>query len=265
MPITPPKSIAVSNNQALKNLDTNHDGTVDRADFPNLCDAQFEGAMMVASAMSNSVVTEPADGFKLAGKRIVFTGLDMKKSDAKKLGEKVGAEVKSSLSRKVDILVVGDRDKTTKDEQAIRMTASGIANIMLMSESAFKELASHDGADVVQVGNYAGPYETLEREYWDSATDEYITDYGQISAALLEDAMKAIIEEAQVYFENALDEPTPDNVAEYVDSVSIARYEIDREADKLVLVGLPSADWDCGFECNIKLSTGEIDYVESRD
>jgi len=76
-------------------------------------------------------------GAKLEGKVFVFTGAlqDFKRSEAKKIVEDLGGRVASSVSKKVDYVVVGE-DPGSKLEEAKRL------GIQTIDEATFKKIIS---------------------------------------------------------------------------------------------------------------------------
>lgn len=91
----------------------------------------------------------------LCGKNIVFTGeLSISRAEAMQLAVNAGAVIKSSVSRKTDYLVVGQQDieivgsdgMSTKEEKAHALNEDGKANIVLLDEKKFIELATGEPA-----------------------------------------------------------------------------------------------------------------------
>ena len=85
----------------------------------------------------------------LYGKNIVFTGeLSIDRAEAMQLAVNAGACVKTSVSRKTNILVVGIQDPaivgddgmSSKEERAYALKAAGEADISIISEQNFMEL-----------------------------------------------------------------------------------------------------------------------------
>ncbi|MCC8193298.1 MAG: NAD-dependent DNA ligase LigA, partial [Deltaproteobacteria bacterium] len=83
--------------------------------------------------------TAPPDG-PLAGKSVLFTGtLSMPRSEAEKLVEKAGGRIVSSVSRKLDYLVVGDSPGS-------KLRKAGELGVAVLDERAFLDLvAGRDG------------------------------------------------------------------------------------------------------------------------
>lgn len=87
-------------------------------------------------------------------KNIVFTGeLTIDRATAMQIAVNAGAVIKSSVSKKVDFLVVGVQDETlvgddglsTKERKAHQLNDSGAANIEIIDEIAFLKLAKNEG------------------------------------------------------------------------------------------------------------------------
>ena len=85
----------------------------------------------------------------LYGKAVVFTGeLKISREEAMQMAVNAGAELKGSISRKVDFLVVGTQDKaivgadgmSRKEEKAHALNESSKASIQIISEDRFLEL-----------------------------------------------------------------------------------------------------------------------------
>jgi hypothetical protein len=193
--IKPPRSIKVGNNPALKRLDANNDGKITRADFKDMSPDQQTGAMVAAAALAEPGIQSAPDTFELDGKKLVFSGLEgMSKDEAKKLAQDAGANVVSGLSGKVDVLVVGDEDKTGKDEKAIQMNASGLASIRLMKESDFVHAAKRaTSTDVLDIGGAGAPFEKV----YVTDTDDFV----QIPAAMKKKARAAMEDAAREYWD----------------------------------------------------------------
>ena len=96
--------------------------------------------------------SDPNDKFKpLLGKKIVFTGeLSMTRNDAMQMAVDAGALLRTSVSSKTDILVVGKQDisavgadgMSTKQEKAKEINASGKGNVKIVDESEFIAMVS---------------------------------------------------------------------------------------------------------------------------
>ena len=208
MPITPRTSIPVDSRPTLARLDTNGDKVVDRSDLAHLNDDEARGVLYSLDVMTQKVAGEVPDAFSLAGKSVVFSALqNLSKSEAKERARAEGATPRTSLSSRTEILVVGDRDRTTKDEKAFQMNASGRASIMLMSESAFIKASSQDvfgSAPYVSLENYGDVGEEHVKvsqaivDKADAAVDafslEYIEDSGidEEEAEWLLDTLSAV-------------------------------------------------------------------------
>lgn len=92
------------------------------------------------------------DRFKpLLGKKIVFTGeLSIPRSDAMQMAVDAGALLRSSVSRKTDILVVGKQDlsvvgddgMSTKQEKALEINTSGKGAVKIIDETEFIAMVS---------------------------------------------------------------------------------------------------------------------------
>ena len=89
----------------------------------------------------------------LYGKTIVFTGdLSISRDDAFQIAVNCGAIVKTSISRKVDYLVVGTQDVSlvgedglsSKQEKALDMNATGKAHIEFINEQQFFSLSKEE-------------------------------------------------------------------------------------------------------------------------
>lgn len=96
------------------------------------------------------VATQEADpAGALFGKWIVFTGeLSMPREEAMQEAVNAGAVLKTSVSRKVSYLVVGQQDKaltdglgiSSKEKKAMELNQSGLARIEILDEKAFRDL-----------------------------------------------------------------------------------------------------------------------------
>lgn len=105
----------------------------------------------------------------LYGKNVVFTGeLTIQRLEAAQLACNCGANVKSSVSRKTDYLIVGEQDAaivgedglSTKQETALALNANGKANIRICSEKDFMELINWKaGTDMEQLSLVQAPEE----------------------------------------------------------------------------------------------------------
>lgn len=93
----------------------------------------------------------------LCEKNVVFTGsLSISREDAMQLAVDAGAVLKSSVSRKTDYLVVGTQDialvgmdgKSSKEEKAFELNQTGKAQIKIINEKEFIELAKKEGTTV---------------------------------------------------------------------------------------------------------------------
>lgn len=89
----------------------------------------------------------------LYGCKIVFTGeLSIPRDRAMQIAVDRGAEIKSSVSRLTDILVVGSQDpavvgcsgQSAKERKAAELNASGQAHILIINETRFLALANNE-------------------------------------------------------------------------------------------------------------------------
>ena len=182
-------SVDVKNNLALKRLDINNDGKVDKKDFPKMSDAQIEGALAAATALADPGIAPVEDGFSLEGKKVVFTSLeDLSKADAKRLAKDAGAAVRSGISGQTDVLVVGDADGTSKDERAIQMNATGLASIRLMSETDFRKVTATTSSTAPDLG-IAGSGSTV------TITDEFLNPF-KVKQGVIDKVLAAMEESA---------------------------------------------------------------------
>lgn len=87
----------------------------------------------------------------LLGKKIVFTGeLSIPRSEAMQMAVDAGATLRSSVSSKTDILVVGKQDlsvvgsdgTSTKQEKALEINTSGKGSIKIVDEAEFISMVS---------------------------------------------------------------------------------------------------------------------------
>ena len=87
----------------------------------------------------------------LLGKKIVFTGeLSIPRSEAMQIAVDAGATLRSSVSSKTDILVVGKQDlsvvgsdgTSTKQEKALEINTSGKGSIKIVDEAEFISMVS---------------------------------------------------------------------------------------------------------------------------
>lgn len=85
----------------------------------------------------------------LCGKSVVFTGtLSLERAEAAQLAVNAGAKVKTAVSKRTDILVVGKQDvelvgadgMSAKEEKAYALNESGAAHISIISEDDFLSL-----------------------------------------------------------------------------------------------------------------------------
>ena len=93
----------------------------------------------------------------LCGKILVFTGeLSISRGDAMQLAVNAGAIVKTSVSRKVDYLIVGKQDLSlvgddglsTKEEKAYDLNKQGKSIIVFLNEAEFLRLAQNQTVEV---------------------------------------------------------------------------------------------------------------------
>lgn len=105
-----------------------------------------------SSALSGKVALEGNPEGELYGQSVVFTGaLSIPRKDAAAMAARIGCSVATSVSKKIDYLVVGDqdasrlagKDKSSKHIKAEELIASGVP-IRILKESDFKSLV--DGA-----------------------------------------------------------------------------------------------------------------------
>ncbi len=89
----------------------------------------------------------------LYGCKVVFTGeLSISRDRAMQIAVDHGAEIKSNVSRLIDILVVGSQDpavvgcsgQSTKERKAAELNASGQAHILIINETRFLALANNE-------------------------------------------------------------------------------------------------------------------------
>lgn len=89
----------------------------------------------------------------LYGRKIVFTGqLSMDRLDAMQIAINRGAEIRNSVSKLTDILVVGTQDlsvvgrggHSTKEKKAAELNESGQAHIHIIDEAGFLALANNE-------------------------------------------------------------------------------------------------------------------------
>lgn len=89
----------------------------------------------------------------LYGQKIVFTGqLSMDRQDAMQIAVDHGAEIRSSVSKLTDILVVGTQDlsvvgsggHSTKEKKAVELNETGQAHILIINETKFLALANNE-------------------------------------------------------------------------------------------------------------------------
>jgi len=101
-----------------------------------------------SSSSSGKVALEGNPEGELYGQSIVFTGaLSIPRKDAAAMAASIGCSVATTVSKKIDYLVVGDqdasrlagKDKSSKHIKAEELIASGVP-IRILKESDFKEL-----------------------------------------------------------------------------------------------------------------------------
>lgn len=101
-----------------------------------------------STTSSSKITMEGNPEGELYGQSIVFTGaLSIPRKEAALMAASIGCSVASSVSKKVDYLVVGDQDatklagkeKSSKHIKAEELIAQGVA-IRILKESDFKEL-----------------------------------------------------------------------------------------------------------------------------
>lgn len=101
-----------------------------------------------ATTSSNKITMDGNAEGELYGQSIVFTGaLSIPRKDAAQMASSIGCAVASSVSKKIDYLVVGDQDatklagkeKSSKHLKAEELISQGVA-IRILKESDFKEL-----------------------------------------------------------------------------------------------------------------------------
>lgn len=102
------------------------------------------------SSSSKKITLDGNPEGELYGQSIVFTGaLSIPRKDAALMAASIGCSVASSVSKKIDYLVVGDQDatrlagkeKSSKHLKAEGLIAKGVA-IRILKESDFKELVA---------------------------------------------------------------------------------------------------------------------------
>jgi DNA polymerase-3 subunit epsilon len=104
-----------------------------------------------SSSSSGKITLKGNPEGELYGQSIVFTGaLSIPRKDAALMAASIGCLVASSVSKKIDYLVVGDQDatklagkeKSSKHLKAEELIAKGVA-IRILKESDFKELVDN--------------------------------------------------------------------------------------------------------------------------
>ena len=85
--------------------------------------------------ISDYLIANP--GGKFSNKKIMFTGgfRNMSRSEAKSTAEKLGAKVLGSVSKKLDILVVGDSKPTKK-----KVDIAKVLKVKIISEKEWNEI-----------------------------------------------------------------------------------------------------------------------------
>lgn len=111
-------------------------------------------------ASSGKVTLEGNPEGELYGQTIVFTGaLSIPRKDAAAMAASIGCSVATSVSKKIDYLVVGDqdvsrlggKDKSSKHIKVEGLIAAGI-QIRILKESDFKELVDMQNKNVITDG-----------------------------------------------------------------------------------------------------------------
>jgi DNA polymerase-3 subunit epsilon len=106
------------------------------------------GQPIAGFSSSGKITVEGNPEGELYGQSVVFTGaLSIPRRDAAAMAASIGCSIASSVSKKIDYLVVGDqdasrlagKDKSSKHIKAEELIASG-ARIRILKESDFKEL-----------------------------------------------------------------------------------------------------------------------------
>jgi DNA polymerase-3 subunit epsilon len=114
-------------------------------------DIKLEKYENVTPSMMKPACTSFDSNHPLFGKTIVFTGTFSRSKDClMQMALDIGASVKTSVSSKTHVLVVGKQDisvvgnngMSTKQEKAYTLNESGRANIMIIEESEFLDLAN---------------------------------------------------------------------------------------------------------------------------
>lgn len=127
-------------NAAIEKASLSLDGWLTRVGHP-----------ISGSSSSGKITLEGDPEGDLYGQRVVFTGaLSIPRKDAAAMAASIGCSIVSSVSKKIDYLVVGDQDasrlagknKSSKHIKAEELIANG-APIRIFKESDFKELVNN--------------------------------------------------------------------------------------------------------------------------
>jgi hypothetical protein len=130
--------------ESAAKLDLDGNKKLDAKDFPGATEAELGAVMTSLRVMASSIPAARLKPEDIRGKRVLFTGLkDLDRKRAEQLVRELGGTPAKSLTSSVDVLVVGDPSKTTKDEKAFRMNAEGKADIRLLRESDFVQAFVH--------------------------------------------------------------------------------------------------------------------------
>lgn len=119
-------------------LDLDGNKKLDGKDFPGSSQAEIDAVLTSVRIMGSTIAAARLKPEDIQGKRVLLTGLQaLDKDKAEQTVRDLGGIPVKTLSSKVDVLVVGNGEKTTKDEKAFRMNAEGKANIRMVRESDF--------------------------------------------------------------------------------------------------------------------------------
>jgi hypothetical protein len=144
---TPSLSLAelpASVRESAARLDLDGNKKLDARDFPGADDAAVQAVLTSLRIMAQNIASARLTPEDIRGKRVLFTGLtNLNRQIADDLVRKMGGTPAKYLTNSVDVLVVGDPAKTTKDEKAFRKNAEARADIRLVRESDFVQAFVH--------------------------------------------------------------------------------------------------------------------------
>ncbi|HVX50539.1 MAG TPA: BRCT domain-containing protein [Chitinophagaceae bacterium] len=114
---------------------------MDKEEFINqLFDDAYDHKKIDSSILKQDLEGVPIDN-PFYNKKIVFTGdmINWPREKAATVLQKLGADVNTSISRRTNIIIIGEEPGPAKALKVIKLLADG-AEIKLMNEKIFEEL-----------------------------------------------------------------------------------------------------------------------------